>query len=64
MATKKAAKKAAKKPRKIRSDSTVGAAEKRLGVKDGIRNKDGSNARSDKKIGTLRKEATKKGKKK
>jgi hypothetical protein len=49
--------------RKIRSDSTVGTAEKRLGIKNAIRNADGSNARSDKKIGTLRKEATKKGKK-
>lgn len=43
--------------RKIRSDSTVKSAEKRLGIKDAIRNPDGSNARSDKKIGTLRKEA-------
>jgi hypothetical protein len=49
--------------RKIRSDSTVKSAEKRLGIKDAIRNADGSNARSDKKIGTLRKEAEKKGKK-
>ena len=49
--------------RKIRSDSTVKSAEKRLGIKDGIKNADGSNARSDKKIGTLRKEYAKKGKK-
>ena len=42
--------------RKIRSDATVKAVEKRLGIKDAIRNPDGSNARSDKKIGTLRKE--------
>jgi hypothetical protein len=49
--------------RKIRSDSTVKSAEKRLGIKDSIRNQDGSNARGDKKIGTLRKEAAKKGKK-
>lgn len=49
--------------RKIRSDSTVKAAEKRLGIKNAIRNADGSNARSDKKIRTLRKEAAKKGKK-
>jgi hypothetical protein len=49
--------------RKIRSDSTVKTAEKRLGLKDGIKNPDGSNARSDKKIGTLRKEYGKKGKK-
>jgi hypothetical protein len=50
--------------RKIRSDSTVKSAEKRLGIKDAIRNADGTNARSDKKIGTLRKEAAKKGSKK
>lgn len=47
--------------RKIRSDSTVKSAEKRLGIKDAIRNPDGSNARGDKLIGTLRKEAAKKG---
>ncbi|MEP6707965.1 MAG: hypothetical protein ABJC05_10620 [Pyrinomonadaceae bacterium] len=45
--------------RKIRSDSSVKSAEKRLGLKDAIRNPDGTNARSDKKIGTLRKEFTK-----
>lgn len=50
--------------RKIRSDSTVKAAEKRLGIEDAIRNPDGSNARGDKLIGTLRKEAAKKGAKK
>lgn len=49
--------------RKIRSDATVKSVEKRLGVKDAIRNADGSNARSDKKLETLRKEAAK-GKKK
>jgi len=49
--------------RKIRSDSTVKTAEKRLGIKDGIKNVDGSNARGDKRIGTLRKEYEKKGKK-
>lgn len=37
--------------RKIRSDSTVRTAEKRLGIKDAIRNADGSNARGDKKSG-------------
>lgn len=47
--------------RKIRSDSTVKSAEKRLGIKDAIRNPDGSNARGDKLIGTLRKEAAKSG---
>jgi hypothetical protein len=46
--------------RKIRSDSTVKAAEKRLGIKNAIRNPDGTNARGDKLIGTLRKEAAKK----
>ncbi len=46
--------------RKIRSDSTVKSAEKRLGIKNAIRNPDGSNARGDKLIGTLRKEAAKK----
>jgi hypothetical protein len=50
--------------RKIRSDSTVKAAEKRLGIKNAIRNPDGSNARGDKLIGTLRKEAAKKAGKK
>jgi hypothetical protein len=54
----------AKKPRKIRSDSTVKAAEKRLGIENAIRNPDGTNARSDKLIGTLRKQATKKAPKK
>jgi hypothetical protein len=49
-----------KKPRKIRSDSTVKSAEKRLGIENAIRNPDGTNARSDKLIGTLRKEASKK----
>jgi hypothetical protein len=51
---------AAKKPRKIRSDSTVKSAEKRLGIENSIRNPDGTNARSDKLIGTLRKQAAKK----
>jgi hypothetical protein len=50
------------KGRRIRSDSTVKSAERRLGLKDGIKNPDGTNARSDKKIGTLRKEFEKKGK--
>jgi hypothetical protein len=50
------------KARKIRSDSTVKSAEKRLGLKDSIKNPNGTNARSDKKIGTLRKEFAKKGK--
>lgn len=47
-------------PRKIRSDIKVGTLEKRLGVKPGtIRNADGSDARSDKRLGTLRKELLK-----
>jgi hypothetical protein len=49
--------------RKIRSDSTVKTAEKRLGIKDGIKNPDGTNARGDKLIRTLRQEYAKKGKK-
>lgn len=44
--------------RKTRSDATVGSIEKKLGVAPGtIRNPDGTDARSDKKLGTLRKEA-------
>ena len=43
--------------RKIRSDIKVGTLEKKLGLKPGaIRNPDGSDARSDKRLGTLRKE--------
>ena len=43
--------------RKIRSDCTVGTAEKKLGLPPGtFRNKDGRDTRSDKKIGTIRKE--------
>jgi hypothetical protein len=50
----------AEMPRKIRSDIKVGTLEKRLGVKPGtIRNADGSDARSDKRLGTLRKELLK-----
>ena len=46
--------------RKLRSDMKVGTAEKRLGLKPGaIRNPDGSDARSDKRLGTLRKEQKK-----
>jgi hypothetical protein len=57
-------KKAAKKPRKIRGDILVKNLEKRLGVKEGvIKNPDGRNARGDKRLDTIRKEA-KKGKKK
>ena len=45
--------------RKIRSDCTVGSLEKKLGVAPGtFRNKNGRDTRSDKKLGTLRKETT------
>lgn len=47
--------------RKTRSDCTVGAFEKNNGLPAGtIRNKDGRDTRSDKLIGTIRKEAKKK----
>jgi hypothetical protein len=46
--------------RKIRKDSTVKSAEKRLGIENAIRNPDGTNARSDKLIGTLRNQAASK----
>ncbi|WP_340005840.1 hypothetical protein MHH52_28510 [Paenibacillus sp. FSL K6-0276] len=47
--------------RKTRSDSTVGAFEKKTGLPPGtIRNADGRDTRSDKLIGTIRKEADKK----
>ena len=43
--------------RKLRSDCRVGTAEKKLGLPAGsIRNPNGRDARSDKKIGTLRKD--------
>lgn len=46
--------------RKIRSDCTVGTLEKKLGVPEGtFRHPSGRDMRSDKKIGTLRKEAEK-----
>lgn len=50
--------------RKIRSDCTVGALEKRIGASGVIRNENGRDTRSDKKIGTIRKEAEKIGKNK
>jgi hypothetical protein len=47
-------------PRKVRSDKTVGKIEKDLGLSTGaIRNKDGRDTRSDKEIGTIRKEQSK-----
>ena len=46
--------------RKTRSDCTVGTFEKKNDLPPGtIRNKDGRDTRSDKKIGTIRKEAKK-----
>lgn len=50
--------------RKIRSDCTIGSLEKKQGLPPGtMRNFDGSDARSDKQVGTIRKEAEKKNKK-
>jgi len=47
--------------RKIRSDCRVGTLEKKLGLPAGtIRNLNGRDTRSDKKIGTIRKERSKK----
>lgn len=47
--------------RKTRSDCTVGTFEKKTGLPPGtIRNKDGRDTRSDKLIGTIRKEAERK----
>ncbi len=44
-------------PRKVRSDCTVGTFEKKNGLPPGtIRNKNGRDTRSDKLIGTLRKD--------
>lgn len=49
--------------RKIRSDCTVGTLEKKYGLPAGtIRNKDGRDTRSDKLVGTIRKEAERKSK--
>jgi len=46
--------------RKVRSDKTVGKMETDLGLATGaIRNKDGRDTRSDKKLGTIRKEQNK-----
>ena len=47
--------------RKVRSDCTVGTFEKKHGLPAGtIRNQDGRDTRSDKLIGTIRKEGGKK----
>ena len=44
-------------PRKVRSDIKIGNLEKKLGLAKGaIRNPDGTDARGDKKLGTLRAE--------
>lgn len=54
-----------RKPRKDRSDITVGVLEKKHGLPPGtIRNPDGRDTRGDKKLGTIRKQAGKKGSKK
>lgn len=54
--------KGAKKVRKTRSDCTVGAFEKKNGLPPGtIRNSNGRDTRSDKQIGTIRKEYEKNG---
>ena len=46
------------KPRKTRSDCRVGTFEKKHGLPSGtIRNKNGRDTRSDKKIGKIRKES-------
>ncbi|MDD4592033.1 MAG: hypothetical protein PHG06_16665 [Parabacteroides sp.] len=46
--------------RKTRGDCKVGSFEKKYGLPPGtIRNQDGRDTRSDKKIGTIRKEAEK-----
>lgn len=46
--------------RKVRSDCRVGTFEKTRGLPPGtIRNSNGRDTRSDKKIGTIRKESTK-----
>ena len=47
----------ASKPRRTRSDCTVGTFEKKHGLPSGtIRNRNGRDTRSDKRIGTIRKE--------
>jgi hypothetical protein len=46
--------------RRVRSDCTVGSFEKQMGLPPGtIRNTNGRDTRSDKKIGTIRKQAKK-----
>ena len=51
---------ATKKARKDRSDITVGEMERKHGMPPGtVRNEDGRDTRSDKKLGTIRKGAAK-----
>ena len=46
--------------RQVRSDKTVGKLEETAGLPNGsIRNKDGKNTRSDKTLGSIRKEQSK-----
>ncbi|HEX2065885.1 MAG TPA: hypothetical protein VHI93_03640 [Candidatus Thermoplasmatota archaeon] len=46
--------------RKMRSDATVGAAEKKMGLPPGtFRNPDGRDTRSDKRLGTVRRQGDK-----
>jgi hypothetical protein len=55
---------ATKNPHKDRSDMTVGTLEKKHGLPPStVRNPDGRDTRSDKKVGTIRKKAANKGKK-
>ena len=47
--------------RRVRSDCTVGSLERKLGLPPGtIRNKNGRDTRSDKKVKTIRREAGRK----
>lgn len=53
---------ATNKPRKDRKDITVGTLEKKHGMPPGtVRNADGRDTRSDKKLETIQKELAKKG---
>lgn len=50
----------AEKKRQVRSDKTIGAIEKELGIEGAFRNENGRDTRSDKQVGTARKEQEKK----
>jgi hypothetical protein len=52
----------AEKKRQVRSDKTVGAMEKDLGIEGVFRNENGRDTRSDKTLGAIRKEQEKKNK--